>query len=289
MRKGTVYLVGAGPGDPGLLTIRGLEVLRQAEVVIYDRLVNPVLLKETPLESLRISAAKLPGKHSLPQEQINALLIAHARRGRRVIRLKGGDPFVFGRGGEEAEALAKAGIPFEVVPGVSSAIAAPAFAGIPLTHRQLSSSFAVVTGHEDVHKDRPAVDWARLATAVDTLVVVMGVKTLPSLVTALLAGGRPPETPVALIRCATTEAQETLIGSLADIAGKAQAASLEPPVVAVIGDVVALRDRLRWFDDLERIPTYASRISYIDIVTPADAKFARSATAACPVGEPSAA
>ncbi len=253
MRKGIVYLVGAGPGDPGLLTIRGLELLRQAEVVIYDRLVNPVLLAEAPAEALRISAAKLPCHHSLPQEQIHWLLIAHARRGRRVVRLKGGDPFVFGRGGEEAEALAKAGIPFEVVPGVSSAIAAPAFAGIPLTHRQLSSSFAVVTGHEDSCKDRPAVDWGRLATAVDTLVVVMGVKTLPSLATALVAHGRPPQTPVALIRWGTTEAQKTLIGSLADIAGKAQAAGLEPPVVAVIGDVVALRDRLRWFDDVSVI------------------------------------
>ncbi len=250
MRKGIVYLVGAGPGDPGLLTIRGLEVLRQAEVVMYDRLVNPLLLAEAPVEALRISAAKLPGHHSLPQERINWLLIAHARRGRRVVRLKGGDPFVFGRGGEEAEALAKTGIPFEVVPGVSSAIAAPAFAGIPLTHRQLSSSFAVVTGHEDACKDRPAVDWGRLATAVDTLVVLMGARTLPSVVTELLAHGRPPQTPVALIRWGTTQAQETLIGSLADIAGKAQAAGLEPPVVAVIGDVVALRDRLRWFDDL---------------------------------------
>ncbi len=249
-RNGTVYLFGAGPGDPGLLTIRGLELLKQAEVVIYDRLVNPVLLKEAPLESLRISAGKHHGSHNLPQEHINALLIAHARRGRCVVRLKGGDPFVFGRGGEEAEALAEARIPFEIVPGVSSAVAVPAFAGIPLTHRQLSSSFAVVTGHEDACKDRPAVDWGRLATAVDTLVVLMGASTLPSVVSELLAHGRPSQTPVALIRWGTTEAQETLIGGLADIAGKAQAAGLEPPVVAVIGDVVALRDRLRWFDDL---------------------------------------
>ena len=250
MRIGTVYLVGAGPGDPGLFTIRGLEVLRKAEVVIYDRLVNPLLLAEAPAEALRICAAKLPGRHSLPQEQINWLLIAHARRGRRVVRLKGGDPFVFGRGGEEAEALAKAGIPFEVVPGVSSAIAVPAFAGIPLTHRRLSSSFAVVTGHEEACKDRPSVNWGRLATAVDTLVILMGARTLPSLVTELLANGRPPQTPVALIRWGTTEAQETITGCLADITEKADAVDLEPPVVAVIGDVVALRDRLRWFNDL---------------------------------------
>jgi uroporphyrinogen III methyltransferase/synthase len=250
MQIARVYLVGAGPGAPELLTIRGLEVLRQAEVVIYDRLVNPVLLREAPQESIRISAGKHPGNHSLPQEQIIALLIAHARRGRRVVRLKGGDPFVFGRGGEEALALAEAGIPFEIVPGVSSAIAAPAFAGIPLTYRHLSSSFAVVTGHEGPCKDRPAVDWPRLATAVDTLVVLMGVNTLPSVVRELLAHGRPSRTPVALIRWATTDGQETLVGCLGDIAGKAHAAGLEPPVVAVIGDVVGLRNRLRWFDHL---------------------------------------
>lgn len=248
MSVGTVSLVGAGPGDPGLLTVRGLEVLRMAEVVIYDRLVNPVLLDEALPEAIRIFAGKLTGTHPLPQEQINALLIAHARRGRRVIRLKGGDPFIFGRGGEEAEALAEAGIPFEVVPGVSSAVAAPAYAGIPLTHRWLSSSFAVVTGHEDGCKDEPAVDWARLATAVDTLVVLMGVKALPRVVNQLLVHGRSPETPVALIRWGTTEAQETITGTLADILDRTE--GLEPPVVIVIGAVVALRDRLRWFEDV---------------------------------------
>ncbi len=246
MRVGSVYLIGAGPGDPGLLTVRGLEVLRRAEVVVYDRLVNPALLDE----ALRIFAGKLSGCHSLPQEQINALLIVHARRGRLVVRLKGGDPFVFGRGGEEAEALAAAGIPFEVVPGVSSAVAVPAYAGIPLTHRGLSSSFAVLTGHEDACKDEPAVAWDRLATAVDTLVILMGARSLPGIVRELRAHGRAPETPVALIRWGTTETQETIIGRLGDIVGMAQAAGLEPPVVAVVGEVVALRDRLRWFDDL---------------------------------------
>ncbi len=250
MRVATVYLVGAGPGDPGLLTVRGLGLLRRAEVVVYDRLVNPALLEEAPSEALRIFAGKLAGGHSLPQEQINDLLVAHARRGRRVVRLKGGDPFVFGRGGEEAEALAEAGIPFEVVPGVSSAVAVPAYAGIPLTHRKLSSSFAVITGHEDACKDEPAVDWERLATAVDTLVVLMGARTLPRIVAELLAHGRSPETPVALIRWGTTEAQETITGTLADILDKAVA--LQPPVVAVIGDVVSMRDRLRWFDAPDR-------------------------------------
>ncbi len=249
MPGGIVYLVGAGPGDPGLLTVRGLELLRQAEVVVYDRLVNRILLDEVPPQALRIAAGKLPGHHSLPQEQINTVLIAQARRGRRVVRLKGGDPFVFGRGGEEAEALAEAGVPFEVVPGVSSAVAVPAFAGIPLTHRRFSSSFAVITGHEEVCKGRSPMAWGRLATAVDTLVILMGLKTLPSVVAELLAHGRAPQTPVALIRWGTTAAQETVTGTLADIAGKAQAAELEPPVVAVIGAVVALRDRLNWFED----------------------------------------
>ena len=246
MSPGTVYLIGAGPGDPGLLTVRGLELLRQAEVVVCDRLVNPALLEEAPPQAVRIFAGKLAGSHSLPQEQINDLLIAHARRGRRVVRLKGGDPFVFGRGGEEAEALVAAGIPFEVVPGVSSAVAVPAYAGIPLTHRRLSSSFAVITGHEDGCKGEPAVDWKRLAIAVDTLVVVMGARTLPRIVAELLAHGRSPETPVALIRWGTTEAQETITGTLADILDRA--AEIQPPVVIVIGDVVRLRDRLRWFD-----------------------------------------
>lgn len=249
MQIGKIYLVGAGPGDPGLLTVHGLELLRQAEVIIYDRLVNPVLLEEAPPEAVRIFAGKTDGLHNLPQEQINDLLIAYARSGRRVVRLKGGDPFVFGRGGEEAEALAEAGIPFEVVPGVSSAVAVPAYAGIPLTYRKLSSSFAVITGHEAC-KAEPSVDWASLAIAVDTLVVLMGVKNLPKIVAKLLAHGRSPETPVALIRWGTTARQVTETGTLADIVAKS--AGLEPPVVAVIGDVVALRDRLHWFETSRR-------------------------------------
>src|SRR5262245_48458572 len=168
---GTVALVGAGPGDPGLITVRGLQLLRRAQIVVYDRLVHPSLLDEAP-RARRLFAGKASGHHALPQEQITALLILHARRGRRVVRLKGGDPFVFGRGGEEAEALVRAGIPFEVVPGVSSAVAVPAYAGIPLTHRGVASSFAVVTGHEEVNKLRSSVDWARLARSVDTLVVL---------------------------------------------------------------------------------------------------------------------
>ena len=245
MRIGSVALVGAGPGDPGLMTVRGLALLRRAEVVVYDRLVDRRLVREAP-RARRIFAGKASGDHALPQDEINALLIRHARRGRRVVRLKGGDPFVFGRGGEEAEALAAAGVPFEVVPGVSSAVAAPAYAGIPLTHRGVASSFAVVTGHECA-KGRDRVDWARIATAVDTLVVLMGVAALPRIARELIAHGRSRETPVALVRWGTTERQIVLTGRLDDIAARARDVRLESPVVIVIGDVVTLAARLAWF------------------------------------------
>jgi uroporphyrinogen III methyltransferase/synthase len=241
--------VGAGPGDPGLITVRGLACLRRAETVVYDRLVHPRLVAEAPPTALRIDAGKHAGRPCLSQAAINAVLIAHARVGRAVVRLKGGDPFVFGRGGEEAEALAAAGIPFEVVPGVSAAVAVPAYAGIPVTHRRLASSFAVVTGHEDPDKRAPAVDWARLATAADTLVILMGLRALPEIVAALMTHGRAPETPVALIRWGTTEAQETVTGTLADVVAKSRNAGLEPPVVIVVGEVVALGERLRWFPE----------------------------------------
>ncbi|HEV8471762.1 MAG TPA: uroporphyrinogen-III C-methyltransferase [Methylomirabilota bacterium] len=245
MRLGEVALVGAGPGDPGLMTVRGLALLRRAQVVVYDRLVDPRLLDEAP-RARRIFAGKASGDHALPQHEINGLLVRHARAGRRVVRLKGGDPFVFGRGGEEAEALAAAGVPFEIVPGVSAAIAAPASAGIPVTHRELASSFAVVTGHECA-TDGAKVDWARLATAVDTLVVLMGVSALPRIASTLIEHGRAPDTPVALVRWGTTSSQTTLTGRLDDIAERAAAARLQPPVVIVIGAVAALADRLAWF------------------------------------------
>jgi uroporphyrin-III C-methyltransferase len=245
--RGTVYLVGAGPGDPGLITVRGLAVLRQATVVIYDRLVHPALLAEAPASAQRLYVGKEAGAHCLPQAQINHLLIAYARRGETVVRLKGGDPFVFGRGGEEAVAVAAAGIPFVIIPGVSSAIAVPAYAGIPVTHRKFASSFAVITGHEEDEKTAATVNWAGLATAVDTLVVLMGVRSLPRIAGQLLAAGRPRDTPVALVRRGTTGEQETLIGTLGTIAQRAKAARLEPPVVAVIGEVVTLHERLHWF------------------------------------------
>ena len=242
-----VALVGAGPGDPGLMTVRGLALLRRADVVVYDRLVDPRLLDEARPDAHRVFVGKASGAHTLPQREINALLVRHAWQGRRVVRLKGGDPFVFGRGGEEAEALTAAGIPFEVVPGVSSAVAVPAYAGIPVTHRGVASSFAVVTGHEDEGKGEAAVDWARLATAVDTLVILMGVRSLPRIAAALLDAGRAPETPVALVRWGTTDAQETVVGRLDQIATLAAAVRLAPPVVIVVGDVVNLRERLAWF------------------------------------------
>jgi uroporphyrinogen III methyltransferase/synthase len=251
-----VALVGAGPGDPGLMTVRGLELLRRADVVVYDRLVDRRLLDEAP-RARRVFAGKATDHHTLPQERINALLILHARRGRRVVRLKGGDPFVFGRGAEEALALTDARVPFEVVPGVSAAVAVPAYAGIPLTHRGTAASFAVVTGHEENDKQRACVDWARLARATDTLVILMGLKSLPRIARTLVANGRPASTPVALVRWGTTEIQATVTGTLADIAVRAQRARLEPPVVAVIGDVVALRERLAWFAEERRVKEVA--------------------------------
>lgn len=253
MGEGRVYLVGAGPGDPGLMTVRGLEVLRTANVIVYDRLVNPALLDEAPPAALRLFAGKRAGGHGLPQETINARLIEQARLGRSVVRLKGGDPFVFGRGGEEALALTAAGIAFEVVPGVSAAVAVPAYAGIPVTHRGLSSSFAVVTGHEDPAKDQADVDWGRLATAVDTLVVLMGAASLPRIAAELVGHGRSPDTPVALVRWGTTEAQEVSVSTLGAVVTHARAARAAP-VLAIIGEVVRLRERLAWFEARARDP-----------------------------------
>jgi len=243
MRRGTVALVGAGPGDPGLMTLRGRRLLRRADVVVYDRLVDRRLLDLAAAGARLVFAGKADGHHALAQVAINDALIFHARRGRRVVRLKGGDPFVFGRGGEEAEALAAAGIPFQVVPGVTSAVAAPAAAGIPLTHRDVASSFAVVTGHES--RDRGRVDWPRLAGAVDTLVVLMGLAHLPQIARRLVDAGRRAATPVAVVRAGTTPDQVVVTGTLGDIASRVAAAGLEPPAVIVVGDVVALGAGLR--------------------------------------------
>jgi uroporphyrinogen III methyltransferase/synthase len=244
MKTGKVYLVGAGPGDPGLLTVRGLRLLHGAQVIVYDQLVNPLLLEEASAAAIRIYVGKQADRHCIAQEDINRILITHARLGHEVVRLKGGDPFVFGRGGEEAEALAEANIPFEVVPGVSSAVAVPAYAGIPVTHRKFASSFAVVTGHE-TYKTQSAVDWSKLANAVDTLVILMGLKNLPRITAQLVAHGLSLETPVAVVRWGTTNEQETVTGTLADIVDKT--AHMKSPVVIVVGKVVDLRGRLDWF------------------------------------------
>ena len=242
MSRGRVVLVGAGPGDPDPITVKGLRWLRRADVVVYDQLVGPALLEEAPAEALRIFAGKSAGRHYLEQSAINAILNHHAEAGRLVIRLKGGDPFVFGRGGEEVLACARAGVTVEVVPGVSSALAVPAAAGIPVTHRGLASSFAVVTGHEDPGKPESVVDWERLAAAVDTLVILMGVGAFPRIALRLLAAGRSAATPVAVIHRGTTEAEETLAGTLGDLA--VRAVELQSPAVIVIGEAVTFRSLL---------------------------------------------
>jgi uroporphyrin-III C-methyltransferase len=238
---GKVYLVGAGPGKPDLITVRGLELLREADVVIYDRLVHPSLVGEAPAAAIRIFVGKSSGSHTLPQEEINDLLIAYARCGRQVVRLKGGDPFIFGRGGEEVEALGNAGVPYEVVPGVSSAIAAPAYAGIPLTHREYSSSVAIVTGHKACGGS--AVKWEQLAAAVDTLVILMGLGNLKENMSRLMAGGCEAERPVALVRWGTRASQEILVGTIADMAEQRNFSS---PAVIVVGDVVRFSNRLHF-------------------------------------------
>lgn len=257
MKDGIVYLVGAGPGDPGLITIRGLECLKEADVVVYDRLVNLSLLSYARRAEL-IDVGKQPNHHTMPQEGINAILIEKARAGKMVVRLKGGDPFVFGRGGEEAIALARAGLPFEIVPGVTSAIAAPAYAGIPVTHRKMACSVAFATGHRADFVEDPTCDWKRLACSCDTLVFLMGVHNLPDIVEQLIANGRPPDTPVALVEQATCTDQKTVSGTLANIVE--QAAEIRPPAAIIVGEVVQLRETLRWFDLSRRRPLLGLRV-----------------------------
>ena len=246
--SGFVSLIGAGPGDPGLLTLRGSDALAEADVVVYDYLANPALLAHARPGAEQVYVGKKAGSHTMSQEDINALLVERGLAGQRVARLKGGDPFVFGRGGEEALALTRAGVPFEVVPGVTSAVAAPAYAGIPVTHRGLASSFAVVTGHEDPAKEESAIDWARLAMGVDTLIFLMGVGNLPHIVDQLLAHGRPVETPAALVRWGTMPNQQVVSGTLVDIVDRVRDAGLRPPAVVVVGQVASLSHALHWFE-----------------------------------------
>ncbi|ADJ25771.1 uroporphyrin-III C-methyltransferase [Dehalogenimonas lykanthroporepellens BL-DC-9] len=249
MRQGKVYLVGAGPGDPGLITVKGLECLSKAEVIVYDHLLDESLMEAAGTQAERIYAGKKAGCHALKQEEINRLLVEKAAQGKTVVRLKGGDPFVFGRGGEEAEELRAAGLPFEVVPGITSSIAAPAYAGIPVTHRTLASSFSVVTGHEDPTKETSSIDWANLATATDTLVFLMGTANLPNIVARLVQYGRPAETPAAVIMNGTRPEQKVVTGTLANIVERSREADIKPPSITVVGDVVRMRDVINWFDN----------------------------------------
>jgi uroporphyrinogen III methyltransferase/synthase len=258
--KGCAYLVGAGPGDPGLLTVKGARLLELADVVIYDALANPALLRHCP-NATAIYVGKRAAAHSMPQDQINALLVREALAGKRVVRLKGGDPFVFGRGGEECEALAAAGVPFEVVPGITAAIAAPAYAGIPVTHRDLNSSFTLITGHEmeEEYRDaqarqRPAatgssdIDWASVAK-LPCLAFYMGVKALPRICAKLIEHGKSPDTPAATIERGTTPRQRTVVATLADLPAKVAQARIGAPAITLIGRVVELRQTITWFEN----------------------------------------
>jgi uroporphyrinogen III methyltransferase/synthase len=257
MNAGIVYLIGAGPGDPGLITVKGLECLRKADVVVYDYLANEELLSHIREGAEKIYVGKKGGDHTLPQDQINDLIIARAKEGKSVARLKGGDPFIFGRGGEEAEELARAGILFEIVPGVTSAIAAPAYAGIPLTHRDFTSTVAFITGHEDPTKGESKIAWDKISTGIGTLVFLMGAGNLDRIARELMKNGRDPETPVALIRWGTLPQQETVLGKLSNIGEAARSRKLKPPVVILVGEVVALRDQLNWF---ETLPLFGKKI-----------------------------
>lgn len=248
MSNGIVYLIGSGPGDPKLITLRGIECLQQADVVVYDRLAHPRLLSYVRADAECIYVGKGPDRHTFQQKDINQLLVKKALGGKIVARLKGGDPFVFGRGGEEAEALVEAGIKFEIVPGVTSAVAVPAYAGIPVTHRDYTSTVAIVTGHENPFKENSRIYWEHLALAAGTIVFLMGMENLSHIVTRLLENGRSVDTPVALIHWGTRSEQKTITGTLQTIVGKACEAGLTSPAVIVVGEVVRMRDKLQWFE-----------------------------------------
>jgi uroporphyrinogen III methyltransferase/synthase len=255
--KGAVYLVGAGPGDAGLLTLRGAELMARAEVVVYDALVNPELLRLAPKSAEIIYGGKRGGEHTIPQSELNQLLITKAKQGKTVVRLKGGDPYVFGRGGEEAEQLADAGVEFEVVPGVSSFVAVPNYAGVPLTHRDFCSRLTLITGHADPAKEASSIDWAQVAKTPGTKVIMMGTDRIGQIAEQLIANGTPAETPIAMVRWGTTGRQQSLDGTLANIAEVAAREKIGPPTVAVVGEVVKLRGKLNWF---ERRPLFGQRV-----------------------------
>lgn len=248
---GKVYIAGAGPGDPKLLTLGAADALRRCDVVVYDALVNPAILSHAPASAERVFAGKRPGRGCISQSEINQLLIGRAREGKTVVRLKGGDPFIFGRGGEEAEALSRAGIEWEVLPGISSGIAAAAYAGIPLTHREHSSSVVFVSGHEDPLKNRAAIDWDSLARSAETVVIFMCARTIAAIAAQLTKAGRPPETPAAVIQSGTYEEQKVFIGVLGDLLCQEDDSHgtvfIESPALAIVGNVVSLARTLQWF------------------------------------------
>lgn len=252
-----VFLIGAGPGDPGLITVKGLRSLQQADVVVYDRLLDPALLQAARPDAELIFVGKERGRQALAQDEINQLLADRAAGGATVARLKGGDPFVFGRGGEEAQFLARHNIPFIIIPGVTSAIAAAAYAGIPLTQRRIATCFTVVSGSEDPDKPESAIPWDTLAQTGGTLVILMGWAALPAILQTLQQAGMPPDTPAALVQWGTWPQQRTVTGDLSTVVDRAQAAGITPPVAAIIGSVVSLRDELAWFD---RSPLFGKRI-----------------------------
>ncbi len=246
---GKVYLIGAGPGDPGLITVKGLECIGIADVIIYDYLASPSLLKQASKKAQIIYVGKKGGDHTLSQDRINKLLVEKAKSGATVARLKGGDPFIFGRGGEEAQVLIDNNIEFEIVPGVTSAIAAPAYAGIPLTHRKFTSTLAFITGHEDPEKTQSGIDWASISKGIGTLVFLMGVKNLPHITRQLIHHGKSPKTPVAVVRWGTTSRQVTVTGTLETIVSIINKAGLKAPAIIVVGDVVKLRQKMKWFEN----------------------------------------
>lgn len=257
MTQGKVYLIGAGPGDIKLITVKGLECIQQADVIVYDRLANPRLLSYRRPDAELIYVGKSPERHTLTQDEINQVLVEQGLKGKIVARLKGGDPYVFGRGGEEGEELRKVGIPFEEVPGITSAISVPAYAGIPITHRDFTSTFTVITGNEDPTKENSKVNWQRLASDPGTLVFLMGVGNLPQIVEQLVSNGKSDQTPVALIRWGTRPEQQVVTGVLSNIVEEVTKAGLTSPAIIIIGMVVTLRNTLRWFEDK---PLFGKRI-----------------------------
>jgi len=257
LNNGKVYLVGAGPGDPDLISVKGVKCLKKADVILFDHLVDECLMDIAPSEAERIDVGKIAGKHTKPQEEINRLLVTKVKEGKIVVRLKGGDPFVLGRGGEEGKTLKENDIYFEVVPGITSATAVPAYAGIPVTHRGVSSSFTVITGHEDPNKETSSINWEKLTTGADTLIFLMGMGNLPEIVAKLVEHGRPASTPVAVIQNGTKPEQVTISGNLDNIVNRVLKNKLASPAIIVIGEVVGFREKLNWF---ENRPLFGKRI-----------------------------